>query len=57
MAVGVVLNLRYKFKLIESFFPKIYGAQAIEKIARIRKICYDLEEYRSDIRPSGRNDL
>ncbi|XP_059663589.1 zinc finger BED domain-containing protein RICESLEEPER 2-like [Cornus florida] len=48
MAMAVVLNLRYKMKLVEYYFPKIYGGEALDKIEKVRQSCYDLVcEYQS----------
>ena len=42
MAVETVLDPRYKMKLIEYYFPKIYGASAFQEIERVHVICLDL---------------
>ncbi|KAK2648511.1 hypothetical protein Ddye_016000 [Dipteronia dyeriana] len=45
MVVVTILDPRYKMKLIEYYFPIIYGDGAytkIEKIEKIKKICDDL---------------
>ncbi|XP_062094564.1 zinc finger BED domain-containing protein DAYSLEEPER-like [Humulus lupulus] len=49
MTVAIVLDPRYKFMLIEYFFPKLYGNDLYEiEIEKARKLCYDLlDEYKS----------
>ena len=42
MAVAAILDPRYKMKLIEYYFPIIYGDGAYTKIENIQKICDDL---------------
>ncbi|TXG49073.1 hypothetical protein EZV62_024948 [Acer yangbiense] len=42
MAVAAILDPRYKMKLIEYYFPIIYGDGAYTKIEKIQKICDDL---------------
>ena len=39
MDVAVVLDPRYKMKLIEFYFPKIYGSNFSIEIERICKLC------------------
>ena len=47
MTVATVLDPRYKFKLIDYYFPLIYGSDSFNEIQKVRKICSDLErEYR-----------
>ena len=53
MAVAVVLDPRYKMKLIEFYFPKIYGSNFSIEIERIRKLCCALlKEYQLKFRLS-----
>nr|XP_028957589.1 zinc finger BED domain-containing protein RICESLEEPER 2-like [Malus domestica] len=42
MAVATVLDPRFKMRLIEYFFPLMYGQYASNEIDKIRKYCYDL---------------
>ncbi|TXG73486.1 hypothetical protein EZV62_002065 [Acer yangbiense] len=42
MVVAAILDPRYKMKLIEYYFPIIYGDGAYTKIEKIQKICDDL---------------
>ncbi|KAK3222264.1 hypothetical protein Dsin_009289 [Dipteronia sinensis] len=42
LAITTVLDPRFKLKLIEYYFPKIYGNDSEKQIDRIRKMCYDL---------------
>ena len=47
LSVAIVLDPRYKLKLINYFFPKIYGIDSKDKIMWIRNLCNDLfEEYK-----------
>ncbi|XP_060971718.1 zinc finger BED domain-containing protein DAYSLEEPER-like isoform X2 [Cannabis sativa] len=49
MCVAVVLDPRYKFMLLEYYFPVIYGdEQCVTEIAKVRELCCELlEEYGS----------
>ncbi|KAJ9557705.1 LOW QUALITY PROTEIN: hypothetical protein OSB04_012319 [Centaurea solstitialis] len=40
-----VMNPRYKLKLINFFFPKIYGDEAKREVTRIRNLCVELFEH------------
>ncbi|CAN6579011.1 unnamed protein product [Malus baccata var. baccata] len=42
MAVATVFDPRFKMRLIEYFFPLMYGQYASNEIDKIRKYCYDL---------------
>ncbi|XP_050147522.1 zinc finger BED domain-containing protein RICESLEEPER 2-like [Malus sylvestris] len=42
MVVAIVLDPRSKMRLIEYFFPLMYGQYASNEIDKIRKYCYDL---------------
>ncbi|XP_010265497.1 PREDICTED: zinc finger BED domain-containing protein RICESLEEPER 2-like [Nelumbo nucifera] len=42
LGVAVVLDPRYKMKLMEYFFPMIYVDGALDEIERIRQLYYDL---------------
>ena len=49
MAVATVLDPRYKIKILEFYFPIMYGSKALSEIGKIRQICYDfLSEYQSN---------
>ena len=46
MAVAVILDPRYKMKLLEFYYPNIYGDNSDLEIEKIKNICYDLlDEY------------
>ncbi|WKA08911.1 hypothetical protein VitviT2T_026593 [Vitis vinifera] len=48
MAIAVVLDPRYKMKILEFYFPIMYGSEASSEIGKIRQLCYDLlSEYQS----------
>ncbi|XP_059627674.1 zinc finger BED domain-containing protein RICESLEEPER 2-like [Cornus florida] len=42
MAVAMVLDPRYKMKLVEYYFNKIYGKEALVEVQRVQQICVDL---------------
>ena len=45
-----VLDPRYEMKLIEYFFPRIYGRESPLEVERIRKLCFDLvKKYKNDV--------
>ena len=47
MSVAIVLDPRYKLKLINYFFPKIYGVDAKDEVMKIGNLCNELfEEYK-----------
>nr|KAJ0202220.1 hypothetical protein LSAT_V11C600333530 [Lactuca sativa] len=47
MSVAIVLDPRYKLKLINYFFPKLYGNEARSEIMQVRNIITELfEEYK-----------
>ena len=49
MTVAVVLDPRYKIKILEFYFPIMYGSEALSEIGKIRQICSDfLFEYQSN---------
>ena len=41
MVVAVVLDPRYKIKILEFYFPIMYGFKALSEIGKIHQICYD----------------
>ncbi|XP_062114445.1 zinc finger BED domain-containing protein RICESLEEPER 2-like [Humulus lupulus] len=44
--IATVLDPRFKMKLIEYYFPRIYGDKSLIAIERVRKLCLDLvKEY------------
>ena len=48
MAIVVTLDPRYKMRVVEFYFPSIYGEVADFEIQKVKSICYDLlEEYQS----------
>lgn len=48
MGIAIVLDPRFKLKLLEYFFPKIYGSSSSIEIHNINKLCYSLfEDYQS----------
>ncbi|KAL4581550.1 hypothetical protein LXL04_006073 [Taraxacum kok-saghyz] len=42
LAIATILDPRFKMKLIEYYFPQIYGHESPKEIDRIRKLTYDL---------------
>ncbi|TXG51661.1 hypothetical protein EZV62_024185 [Acer yangbiense] len=42
LAIATILDPRFKLKLIEYYFPKIYVNDSEKHIDRVRKMCYDL---------------
>ena len=42
MAVVAILDLRYKMKLLEFYYPNIYGDNYDSEIEKIMNFCYDL---------------
>nr|KAJ0198673.1 hypothetical protein LSAT_V11C600299660 [Lactuca sativa] len=47
LAIATILEPRFKTKLIEYYFPKIYGDESSKEVERIRKLTYDLvKEYK-----------
>ncbi|WJZ96780.1 hypothetical protein VitviT2T_015431 [Vitis vinifera] len=48
MAIAVVLDPRYKMKILEFYFPIMYGSEASSEIGKFCQLCYDLlSEYQS----------
>ncbi|KAH6800327.1 hypothetical protein C2S52_000791 [Perilla frutescens var. hirtella] len=46
MGIAIILDPRYKLKLLEYFFPKLYESSSSYEIGAIKKLCYSLfEEY------------
>ena len=49
MAVAVILDPRYKMKLLEFYYPNIYGDNSDLEIEKIKNICYDLLDEYGDV--------
>ena len=46
MAVAAILDPRYKMKLLEFYYPNIYGDNSDLVIEKFQNLCYDLlDEY------------
>ena len=46
MVVAAILDRRYKMKLLEFYYPNIYGDNSDLEIEKIKNFCYDLlDEY------------
>ncbi|KAF2301833.1 hypothetical protein GH714_029728 [Hevea brasiliensis] len=51
LAVAVILDPRYKMKVVEFFFPMICGENAWSEIEQVKTTCYNLlTNYRSQIK-------
>ena len=45
--LATILDPRFKMKLIEYYFPKLYGDESPNEIERVRNLCFDLvKEYK-----------
>ena len=53
MTVAAILNSRYKMKLLEFYYPNIYGVNFDLKIEKIKNFCYDLLDEYGDIDESS----
>jgi hypothetical protein len=42
MAIGAVLDPRYKMQLLNYFFPLIYGSDSSKELQKVKKMCEDL---------------
>ena len=42
LSVAVVLDPRYKMKVVEYYFPGIYGDDGILEVDHVKRTCYDL---------------
>ena len=42
MAIGAVLDPRYKMKLLDYFFPLMYGSESHNELHRVKNLCEDL---------------
>ena len=49
MAVVAILDLRYKMKLLEFYYPNIYGDNYDLEIEKIMNFCYDLLNEYGDV--------
>ena len=49
MAVAAILDLRYKMKLLEFYYPNIYGDNFDLEIEKIKNLCYDLLDEHGDV--------
>ncbi|XP_030942135.1 zinc finger BED domain-containing protein RICESLEEPER 2-like [Quercus lobata] len=49
MAVAAILDPRYKMKLLEFYYPNIYGDNSDLEIEKIKKLCYNLLDEYGDI--------
>nr|CAN83599.1 hypothetical protein VITISV_015691 [Vitis vinifera] len=48
MAITTIFGPRYKIKILEFYFPLMYGSKASNEIEKIRGMCYELlSEYQS----------
>lgn len=46
LAIATILDPRFKMKLIEFYFPQIYGDKSSTEIEKVRELCLDLvKEY------------
>ncbi|XP_059645226.1 zinc finger BED domain-containing protein RICESLEEPER 1-like isoform X2 [Cornus florida] len=60
LAIAVVLDPRYKMKVVEYFYQLIYGQDAETEIEKVRKFCYDLvHEYenRFEVQTPSNSDV
>ena len=50
MGIAIVLDPRYKMKLLEYFYPLLYGSASSNEISSIKQLCFSLfEEYQAKI--------
>ncbi|XP_030943500.1 zinc finger BED domain-containing protein RICESLEEPER 1-like [Quercus lobata] len=49
MAIAAILDPRYKMKLLEFYYPNIYGDNSDLEIEKIKNLCYDLFDEYGDI--------
>ena len=56
MAIAIVLDPRYKMKILEFYFPIMYGSEASSEIGKFCQLCYDLlSEYQSKSKMGQQN--
>ncbi|XP_030929377.1 zinc finger BED domain-containing protein RICESLEEPER 1-like [Quercus lobata] len=53
MAIAAILDPRYKMKLLEFYYPNIYGDNSNLEIEKIKNLCYDLLDEYGDINESS----
>ena len=53
MAVAAILDPRYKMKLLEFYYPNIYGDNSDLEIEKIKNLCYDLLDEYGDVDESS----
>ena len=53
MAIAAILDPRYKMKLLEFYYPNIYGDNSDLEIEKIKNLCYDLLDEYGDINKSS----
>lgn len=44
MGIAIVLDPRYKMKLLEYFYPLLYGSASLNEISSIKQLCFSLFE-------------
>ncbi|RVW91526.1 putative AC transposase [Vitis vinifera] len=48
MAIAAIFDPRYKIKILEFYFPLMYGSEASNEVEKIRGMCYELlSEYQA----------
>ncbi|KAF2288550.1 hypothetical protein GH714_008421 [Hevea brasiliensis] len=53
---AIILDPRYKMKVVEYYFPMIYGENAWSEIEQIETTCYNLlTDYQSKVKPESRD--
>ncbi|KAL5546104.1 hypothetical protein UlMin_005791 [Ulmus minor] len=58
MAVAVILDPRFRMRLILFYFPEIYGSNAANEIEKVRNFLYELvEEYQSNTNSCASNQF
>ncbi|XP_030964150.1 zinc finger BED domain-containing protein RICESLEEPER 2-like [Quercus lobata] len=56
MTVTAILDLKYKMKLLEFYYPNIYGDNSDLEIEKIKNLCYDLLDEYGDLDESPVNN-
>ena len=49
MVVVIILDPRYKMKLLKFYYPNIYGNNSDLEIEKIKNLCYDLLDEYGDV--------
>ncbi|XP_073222431.1 zinc finger BED domain-containing protein DAYSLEEPER-like [Cicer arietinum] len=58
MGIAIVLDPRFKFKLLEYFYQKLYGSLSSIEVNIIKKLCYSLfEDYQAKNNGSVDNSM